>query len=85
MDRNAKAANLPLYRYLGAASEGSVPAHGGGGYYLEGKTPEMSGEEMASYIALGLKAVKMKVGRGDPRSDAERWRSHAKQLAPTSF
>ena len=83
MDRNAKAANLPLYRYLGAASEGSVPAYGSG-YYLEGKTPEMSGEEMASYIALGLKAVKMKVGRGDPRSDAERWRSHAKQLAPTS-
>lgn len=71
-DRNARAAKLPLYRYLGAACDGSVPAYGSGGYYLEGKTPRMLGEEMASYADLGLKAVKMKVGRGDPRSDAER-------------
>ena len=71
-DRNAQAASLPLYRYLGAAFEGLVPAYGSGGYYLEGKTPKMLAEEMASYVALGLKAVKMKVGRGDPRTDAER-------------
>jgi L-alanine-DL-glutamate epimerase-like enolase superfamily enzyme len=81
-DRNARAADLPLYRYLGAASEESVPAYGSGGYYLEGKTPEMLGEEMASYVALGLRAVKMKVGRGDPRSDAERVAAARKAIGP---
>ena len=64
-DRNARAANLPLYKYLGTAYEDTVPAYASGGYYLEGKTPEMLGEEMAGYVALGLDAVKMKVGRGD--------------------
>ena len=64
-DRNARAASLPLYKYLGAAYEDTVPAYASGGYYLEGKTPEMLGEEMAGYVALGLDAVKMKVGRGD--------------------
>ena len=71
-DRNARAANLPLYRYLGAAFEDTVPAYASGGYYLEGKTPEMLGEEMAGYVALGFHAVKMKVGRGDLRSEETR-------------
>ena len=71
-DRNARAAGLPLYKYLGAAYEETVPAYGSGGYYLEGKTPEMLGEEMAGYVALELGAVKMKVGRGDPRSEEAR-------------
>jgi L-alanine-DL-glutamate epimerase-like enolase superfamily enzyme len=71
-DCNARAANLPLYRYLGAAFEGSVPAYASGGYYLDGKSPEMLGEEMASYVALGLNAVKMKVGRDDLRMEEAR-------------
>jgi L-alanine-DL-glutamate epimerase-like enolase superfamily enzyme len=71
-DRNARAANLPLYKYLGAAYEDTVPAYGSGGYYLDGKTPEMLGEEMAGFVALGLPAVKMKVGRGDLRSEEAR-------------
>jgi L-alanine-DL-glutamate epimerase-like enolase superfamily enzyme len=71
-DRNARAADLPLYKYLGAAKEGIAPAYGSGGYYLDGKTPEMLGEEMASYVALGLGAVKMKVGRGDLKSEEAR-------------
>ena len=71
-DRNARSASLPLYKYLGAAREGTVPAYASGGYYLEGKTPEMLGEEMASYVELGLGAVKMKVGRGDLASEEAR-------------
>ena len=71
-DRNARAANLPLHQYLGAAYESTVPAYASGGYYLEGKTPAMLGDELAGYVALGLNAVKMKVGRGDPRSEEAR-------------
>ncbi len=62
-DRNARAAGLPLYKYLGGHAVDSVPAYASGGYYLEGKTPEMLGEELAGYVADGFSAVKMKVGR----------------------
>jgi L-alanine-DL-glutamate epimerase-like enolase superfamily enzyme len=81
-DRNARAANLPLYKYLGAAYEGTVPAYGSGGYYLEGKTPEMLGEEMAGYAALGLPAVKMKVGRGDLKSEEDRIAAAREAIGP---
>lgn len=62
-DRNARSAGLPLYRYLGAFYEDTVPAYASGGYYLDGKTPKMLGEELAGYVSAGFKAVKMKVGR----------------------
>jgi L-alanine-DL-glutamate epimerase-like enolase superfamily enzyme len=81
-DRNARAANLPLYKYLGAAYQDTVPAYASGGYYLEGKTPEMLGEEMAGYVALGLDAVKMKVGRGDLKSEEARIAAARKAIGP---
>lgn len=81
-DRNARAANLPLYKYLGAACEETVPAYASGGYYLAGKTPEMLGEEMAGYVALGFSAVKMKVGRGDPKSEEARIAAARKAIGP---
>ena len=40
-DLNARSAQLPLHRYLGAYELESVPAYASGGYYLEGKTPEL--------------------------------------------
>lgn len=81
-DRNARAARLPLYQYLGAAYEDTTPAYGSGGYYLDGKTPEMLGEEMASYVALGLGAVKMKVGRGDLKSEEARIAAARSAIGP---
>jgi len=71
-DRNARAAGLPLSRYIGATSADRVPAYASGGYYVDGKTPGHLGEEMASYVALGFRAVKMKVGRLDPRAEEAR-------------
>jgi L-alanine-DL-glutamate epimerase-like enolase superfamily enzyme len=71
-DRNARAAGLPLSRYLGGTAATSVPAYASGGYYLDGKTPEKLGEELAGYVALGFKAVKMKVGRLDPKGEEAR-------------
>jgi len=74
-DRNARAAGLPLSRYLGATSVDRVPAYASGGYYVEGKTPKHLGEEMARYVEMGFRAVKMKVGRLDPRAEEARVRA----------
>ncbi len=81
-DRNARAAGLPLHRYLGSYRDDRVPAYASGGYYLDGKTPEMLGEEMARYAGMGFKAVKMKVGRLDARGDAERVRAARDAIGP---
>jgi L-alanine-DL-glutamate epimerase-like enolase superfamily enzyme len=62
-DRNARAAGLPLYKMLGGACKESVKAYASGGYYLDGKSPELLGEELRDYLAMGFDAVKMKVGR----------------------
>jgi L-alanine-DL-glutamate epimerase-like enolase superfamily enzyme len=74
-DLNARTANLPLYKYLGHWAKTDVPAYASGGYYLDGKTPQMLGEEVASYVEAGFNAVKIKVGRASPADDEERVRA----------
>jgi L-alanine-DL-glutamate epimerase-like enolase superfamily enzyme len=72
-DRNARAAGLPLYKFLGAVRTDRVPAYASGGYYLPGKTPTKLGAEVAGYVKLGFKAVKIKVGRhADPGEERAR-------------
>ena len=81
-DRNARAAGLPLHRYLGANHADTVPAYASGGYYLDGKTPEMLGTELAGFVAAGFKAVKMKVGRLDPASEEARVAAAREAIGP---
>ena len=71
-DLNARTAKLPLHMYLGAYASEKVPAYASGGYYLDGKSNKMLGEELAGYVAQGFKAVKMKVGRLSPREEEAR-------------
>lgn len=71
-DRNARAAGLPLSQYLGGYAKETVPAYASGGYYLDGKTPAKLGEELAGYVKLGFKAVKIKVGRFGPKEEEDR-------------
>ncbi|EHP38533.1 racemase [Cupriavidus basilensis OR16] len=81
-DLNAKAVGLPLHKYLGAVELDTVPAYASGGYYVEGKTAAMVGEEMASYVALGFKAVKMKTGRWDPKGEESRVKAAREAIGP---
>jgi L-alanine-DL-glutamate epimerase-like enolase superfamily enzyme len=81
-DRNARAAGLPLAEYLGGTGAQAVPAYASGGYYLEGKTPEMLAAELLGYVKAGFRAVKIKVGRGDPRSEEERVRAAREAIGP---
>src|SRR6266571_1550258 len=81
-DLNARAVNLPLYKYLGAAVDDAVPAYASGGYYLEGKTPKKLGEEMAAYVKAGFRAVKMKVGRLSPKEEEARVKTAREAIGP---
>jgi L-alanine-DL-glutamate epimerase-like enolase superfamily enzyme len=81
-DLNARSCGLPLHRYLGAVELESVPAYASGGYYLEGKTAKMLGEEMASYVAMGFKAVKMKTGRLSPAEEETRLKEARAAVGP---
>src|SRR5256885_16689458 len=69
---NARTAQLPLHKYLGAVELDTVPAYASGGYYVDGKTAGHVGEEMAGYVELGFKAVKMKTGRWSPQGEESR-------------
>lgn len=81
-DLNARTANLPLYKYLGAMVNDRVPAYASGGYYLPGKTPQKLGEELAGYVKDGFKAVKMKTGRLSPREEEARIRAAREAIGP---
>ncbi len=74
-DRNARAAGLPLSQYLGGTGQATVPAYASGGYYLDGKGPRELAEELAGYVRAGFRAVKIKVGRLEPRAEEARIRA----------
>ncbi|MFJ9452583.1 mandelate racemase/muconate lactonizing enzyme family protein [Herbaspirillum sp. NPDC101397] len=81
-DLNARTHQLPLHKYLGAVHLDEVPAYASGGYYLDGKTPQMLGDEMASYVDKGFKAVKMKSGRLSPKEEEARVRAAREAIGP---
>jgi L-alanine-DL-glutamate epimerase-like enolase superfamily enzyme len=81
-DLNARSAGLPLWRYLGSWAHDRVPAYASGGYYLDGKTPEKLGEEVAAYVAQGFTAVKIKVGRLSPAAEEARVRACRDAIGP---
>jgi L-alanine-DL-glutamate epimerase-like enolase superfamily enzyme len=82
-DLNARSAGMPLFAYLGCWTRDRVPAYASGGYYLEGKTPQHLGEELASYVQQGFRAVKMKVGRLTPDEEEGRIRAARDAIGPS--
>lgn len=81
-DLNARTAKLPLYRYLGCCSVDKVPCYASGGYYLESKTAKNLGQEVASWVRQGFRAVKIKVGRLSPAEEEERVRAAREACGP---
>ena len=70
-DRNARAAGLPLHKYLGGHSS-RVKAYASGGYHLDGKGVDGLHAEVSAYVRAGFDAVKIKVGRVSAAEDADR-------------
>ncbi|MBR0644908.1 mandelate racemase/muconate lactonizing enzyme family protein [Plastoroseomonas hellenica] len=83
-DLNARSAELPLYRYLGASVLDRVPSYGSGGYYWPGKGDAELAEELRAFVAAGHRAVKIKVGaRGrSPAEEAARLRAAREAIGP---
>jgi D-arabinonate dehydratase len=73
-DLRGKAAGLPVMQLLGVHST-RLRCYATGGYYREGQTTPELVREMESYVEQGFTAVKMKVGRMEPREDAARLRA----------
>jgi len=82
-DLNARSLGVPIYKFLGHWAKDRVPAYASGGYYLEGKTAEHLGQELASYVNQGFNAVKMKVGRLGLEEEESRIRAARLSIGPS--
>lgn len=72
-DLMGAATGVSVHKLLGAAQE-RVPAYIAGGYYEEGKGLPGLAAEMEENLALGAKAVKMKIGGAAIAEDVKRVR-----------
>ncbi|WEG11074.1 mandelate racemase/muconate lactonizing enzyme family protein [Pullulanibacillus sp. KACC 23026] len=77
-DIRLKLANQPLWKYLGSCKT-KVKAYNTDGGWLSWTTDELI-QDMSSIIDRGFDAVKMKLGRPDPREDYERVKAVRKAL-----
>ena len=80
-DIKGKACNRPLHKMLGAYTD-RIPVYIAGGYYEEGKGLEDLAAEMEQNVAMGARAVKMKVGGAPINEDVERVRVVREAVGP---
>jgi D-arabinonate dehydratase len=80
-DIKGKAAEMPLYKLLGASRE-EVPAYASGGYYRDDKDLDGLHAEMDRYVERGHDAVKMKVGREPLEREVERVAAVREAIGP---
>ncbi|HEV8585625.1 MAG TPA: mandelate racemase/muconate lactonizing enzyme family protein [Methylomirabilota bacterium] len=71
-DLAARAANLPLFRFLGG-DRSRVPTYASSGLWIDYSTDALL-REAESFRAEGHRAMKLRVGRADPEEDVERVR-----------
>jgi len=72
-DLKGKICNLPVYKLLGGYTN-KIPTYIAGGYYQEGKGLKELAQEMGKNVAMGARAVKMKIGGVSINEDIERVR-----------
>ena len=72
-DIRGKSAGLPVYRLLGAEKR-PIFTYATGGYYRLGAPDKVYADELASFVAAGFRAVKLKTGGGTVAEEARRVR-----------
>ena len=80
-DIKGKSAGLPVYKLLGGTRR-SVFTYSTGGYYVEDAPLEAVAEEMAAYVAMGYRAVKMKTGALSLEDELTRIRATRNAIGP---
>jgi D-galactarolactone cycloisomerase len=70
-DIKGKAAGMPVYRLLGGENR-PIFTYATGGYYRPNATNTEYGAELARFLELGYRAVKLKTGAGTVAAEAER-------------
>ncbi len=70
-DVKGKEAGLPVWHLLGGANR-PLFTYATGGYYRPGLSNAAYGEELARFLDLGYRAVKLKTGAGSVIAEAER-------------
>lgn len=73
-DIKGKAAGLPVYKLLGGSNR-PVFTYATGGHYQEGVALNACADEVASFVAAGYKAVKIKTGGETMAEEVERVRA----------
>lgn len=79
-DAVGKAAGMPIHRLLGGAKS-RVPVYHSGGLWLSLSVDELV-EEAQRFMAQGFKAMKMRLGSPDPRTDAARVKAVREAIGP---
>jgi L-alanine-DL-glutamate epimerase-like enolase superfamily enzyme len=81
-DLRARAAGLPLFRYLGGVRD-TIPVSIGGGYYREARPLQEIADELSGYVARGFRHVKIPVGGLEPEAE-EQWVRNAREAVGAS-
>ena len=80
-DIEGKAANLPVFRLLGAENK-PVFTYATGGYYVKGEKITACADELAGFVAQGFKSVKLKVGGATPAEEVQRVKATRAAIGP---
>lgn len=80
-DLMGKVLDKPVYKLLGGYTN-RIPTYIAGGYYEEGKGLKELAQEMEENLALGARAVKMKIGGVPINEDVERVRVVRETIGP---
>jgi D-galactarolactone cycloisomerase len=80
-DIKGKAAGLPVYKLLGGVNR-PIFAYATGGFYREGAASEDYGDELASFVAAGFGAVKLKCCAWEMDAEVSRIRTVREAIGP---
>jgi D-galactarolactone cycloisomerase len=82
-DIMGRAVNKPVHKLLGGAHRTQVQAYATGLYFIDmDRLVEEAVEEAEKYAAMGFRAIKMKIGLGDPKLDLRRVAAVRKAIGP---